>query len=190
MLNWLLIFVPVTIGLEFLQPGAHTLIFLTACLAVIPLAGWLGHATEELARYTGEGAGGLLNATFGNAAELIIAIMALRKGLYSVVKASLTGSIIGNILLVLGGAILAGGLKHKSQRFNVTGARAQATLLTLAAIALVMPAAFRALAGQQAVLTKDGLSFGIACVLLVGLRTAPDLFTWHTQTTLRRRFGR
>jgi Ca2+:H+ antiporter len=167
MLNWLLIFVPVTIGLEFLQPGAHTLIFLSACLAVIPLAGWLGHATEELARYTGEGAGGLLNATFGNAAELIIAIMALRKGLYSVVKASLTGSIIGNILLVLGGAILAGGLKHKSQRFNVTGARAQATLLTLAAIALVMPAAFRALAGQQAVLTKDGLSFGIACVLLV-----------------------
>ena len=124
MLNWLMIFVPVTIGLEFFMPGQHTLIFLTACLAVIPLAGWLGHATGELARYTGEGAGGLLNATFGNAAELIIAVMAIRRGLYAVVKASLTGSIIGNILLVLGAAVLAGGLKYKHQRFNVTGARA------------------------------------------------------------------
>src|SRR3954468_1878129 len=127
MLYWLLIFVPVTIGLEFLNPGAHTLIFLSACLAVIPLAGWLGHATEELAHHTGEGIGGLLNATFGNAAELIIAIMALREGLYPVVKASLTGSIIGNLLLVLGAAVLAGGLKHKQQRFNETGARAQST---------------------------------------------------------------
>ena len=150
MLNWLLIFVPVTIALEFLMPGAHTLIFLASCLAIVPLAGWLGHATEELAHHTGEGIGGLLNATFGNAAELIIAIMALRKGLYPVVKASLTGSIIGNILLVLGAAVLAGGLKHKQQKFNATGARAQATLLTLAAIALIMPAAFHDLAGPDA----------------------------------------
>ena len=110
MLNWLLLFVPVTLALEFLWPAEHTLIFLGACLAIIPLAGWLGHATEELARYTGEGAGGLLNATFGNAAELIIAMMAIRKGLYAVVKASITGSIIGNILLVLGAAVLAGGV--------------------------------------------------------------------------------
>ena len=150
MLNWLLIFVPVAIALEFLMPGAHTLIFIASCLAIVPLAGWLGHATEELAHHTGEGVGGLLNATFGNAAELIIAIMALRQGLYPVVKASLTGSIIGNILLVLGAAVLAGGLKHKQQRFNATGARAQATLLTLAAIALVMPAAFHDLAGPDA----------------------------------------
>ncbi len=184
MLNWLLIFVPVTIGLEFFLPGQHTLIFVTACLAVIPLAGWLGHATEELARYTGEGAGGLLNATFGNAAELIIAVMAIRRGLYSVVKASLTGSIIGNILLVLGAAVLAGGLKHKHQRFNVTGARAQATLLTLAAIALVMPAAFHALAGPPNIVKEDGLSLAIACVLLIAyglhllfsLRTHKQLF--------------
>ncbi|HEY1497334.1 MAG TPA: calcium/proton exchanger, partial [Candidatus Solibacter sp.] len=184
MLNWLLIFVPVTIGLEFFLPGQHTLIFVTACLAVIPLAGWLGHATEELARYTGEGAGGLLNATFGNAAELIIAVMAIRRGLYTVVKASLTGSIIGNILLVLGAAVLAGGLKHKHQRFNVTGARAQATLLTLAAIALVMPAAFHALAGPPNLVKEDGLSLAIACVLLIAyglhllfsLRTHKQLF--------------
>ena len=166
MLNWLLIFVPVAIGLEFLNPGAHTLIFFSSCLAIVPLAGWLGHATEELAHHTGEGIGGLLNATFGNAAELIIAIMALRQGLYSVVKASLTGSIIGNILLVLGAATLAGGLKHKHQKFNVTGARAQATLLTLSAIALIMPAAFHALAGPGAAVREDRLSLGISVVLL------------------------
>src|SRR4029077_18288381 len=134
MLNWLLVFVPLAIGFEFLMPASHTLIFVTSCLAIIPLAGWLGRATEQLAHHTGEGVGGLLNATFGNAAELIIALMALHKGLYQVVKASLTGSILGNILLVLGAAVLAGGIKHKRQRFNVTAARSQATLLTLAAI--------------------------------------------------------
>src|SRR5438093_9986941 len=94
MLNWLLIFVPVTIALEYLARGSDTLIFISACLAIIPLAGWLGRATEHLASHAGEGVGGLLNATFGNAAELIIAGMALEKGLYPVVKASLTGSII------------------------------------------------------------------------------------------------
>jgi Ca2+:H+ antiporter len=183
MLNWLLIFVPVTLALEFLAPNSHTLIFAAACLAVIPLAGWLGHATEELARYTGEGAGGLLNATFGNAAELIIAVMALRKGLYSVVKASLTGSIIGNILLVLGAATLAGGLKYRHQRFNVTGARVQATLLTLAAIALAMPAAFHWLAGADGKWKEDGLSLGISYVLLIayGLHL---LFTLRTHKQL------
>src|SRR3954454_10982793 len=98
MLNWLLLFVPLAAGLEIFRPESHTLIFITSALAIVPLAGWLGHATEELAHHTGEGIGGLLNATFGNAAELIIAIMALRQGLYPVVKASLTGSIIGNIL--------------------------------------------------------------------------------------------
>src|SRR6059058_421114 len=142
MLNWLLLLVPVAIGLEFLRPESHALIFVAACLAIVPLAGWLGRATEQLAHHTGEGIGGLLNATFGNAAELIIAVMALKKGLYPVVKASLTGSIIGNILLVLGAAVLAGGIKFKRQQFNTTAARAQVTLLTLSAIALIMPAAF------------------------------------------------
>lgn len=166
MLNWLLIFVPLAVGLEFLMPGAHTLIFVASCMAIVPLAGWLGHATEELAQHTGAGVGGLLNATFGNAAELIIAIMALRQGLYPVVKASLTGSILGNILLVLGAAVLAGGIKHKRQKFNVTGARAQATLLTMAAIALIMPATFHALAGPDAAVREDRLSLGISLVLL------------------------
>ncbi len=165
-MTWLLLMVPVAIGLHFALPEANTLIFLASCLAIVPLAGWLGHATEELSRRTGEGVGGLLNATFGNAAELIIALAALREGLYPVVKASLTGSIIGNVLLVFGASVLAGGIKYKTQRFNVTGARAQATLLTLAAIALVMPAGFHALAGPQGFAREDDLSLAIALVLL------------------------
>ncbi|MBZ5618963.1 MAG: calcium/proton exchanger [Acidobacteriia bacterium] len=184
MLNWLLIFVPIAIALEFLAPASHTLVFLAACLAIVPLAGWLGHATEELSHHAGEGVGGLLNATFGNAAELIIAIMALRKGLYEVVKASLAGSIIGNILLVLGAAVLAGGLKYKRQRFNTTAARAQATLLTLAAIAMIMPAAFHYLAGAGGRIRENDLSLEISIVLLLtylahllfSLRTHKELF--------------
>ena len=183
MLNWLLIFVPLAIGLEFLMPAAHTLIFLAACLAVIPLAGWLGRATEQLSHHTGDGVGGLLNATFGNAAELIIAIAALRKGLYPVVKASLTGSIIGNILLVLGFSVLAGGIKYKQQKFNATGARAQSTLLTLAAIALVMPAAFHYLAGTGERLRENDISLQISVILLLTYG-AQLLFSLHTHKQL------
>jgi Ca2+:H+ antiporter len=188
LLNWLLIFIPVAIGLEFLMPDAHTFIFLAACLAIVPLAGWLGRATEHLAHHTGEGVGGLLNATFGNAAELIIAIMALRRGLYAVVKASLTGSIIGNILLVLGVAVLAGGMKHKEQKFNATAARAQATLLTLAAIALILPAAFHYLAGAGGRVQENNLSLEISIVLLFTY-AAHLLFSLHTHKQLFEREG-
>lgn len=174
-LNWLLVFVPVTIWLEHFRPESHSAIFAAACLAIIPLAGWLGHATEHLAARTNETLGGLLNATFGNAAELILALIALQKGLHDVVKASLTGSIIGNILLVLGASCLAGGLKYKILRFNATLARSQATLMTLAAIALIAPALFHYLAsaGRGGALTADlaqkeaDLSFEIALVLIL-----------------------
>src|SRR4030095_5658543 len=101
-MNWLLIFVPVAIGLEHWAPQQHLAIFFVSGLAILPLAAWMGRATEHLAERMGEGMGGLLNATFGNAAELIIAVTALRSGLYNVVKASIAGSIVGNILLVLG----------------------------------------------------------------------------------------
>ncbi len=183
MLNWLLIFVPIAIGLKFLKPDAHTAIFVVACLAIIPLAGWMGKATEHLAEKTGEGIGGLLNATFGNAAELIIALVALRRGLYDVVKASLTGSIIGNILLVMGAAFLAGGFKFKTQQFNASGARVQATMLTLAAIALIVPAAYHHLGGAAAVTKEAGLSLEISIVLIVtyGLGL---LFSLHTHKAL------
>src|SRR5438067_8620236 len=183
MLNWLLIFVPVAIALEFAAPESHTLIFVAACLGIVPLAGWLGHATEQLTQHTGEGAGGLLNATFGNAAELIIAGMALRKGLYPVVKASLTGSIIGNVLLVFGVSVLAGGIRHKRQKFNVTGAREQATLLTLAAIAMVMPAAFHALGDSRSAGSEASLSLEISFVLLAAY-AAHLVFSLHTHKQL------
>lgn len=183
MLNWLLLFVPITVALEFLKPDAHTLIFLSSCMAIVPLAGWLGRATEQLAHHTGEGVGGLLNATFGNAAELIIALSALHKGLYSVVKASLTGSIIGNILLVLGASVLAGGLKHQRQRFNVTAARAQSTLLTLSAISMIVPAAFHYLAGPGAQAKEADLSLEISLVLLA-VYAMHLLFSLHTHKQL------
>src|SRR5215831_16032485 len=182
-MNWLLIFFPIAIALESFAPERHLLVFTASALAILPLAGWMGRATEELADRLGEGVGGLLNATFGNAAELIIALVALHAGLHDVVKASIAGSIVGNILLVLGAAMLAGGLRHSEQHFNPAGARSQATMLTLAAIALILPAAFQAATGA----TAEGLgrlSVSISVVLLVvyllslafALITHPALF--------------
>src|SRR4029079_14853042 len=165
-MNWLLIFVPISIGLELFAPERYLLIFLASALAILPLAGWMGRATEQLAERMGEGVGGLLNATFGNAAELIIALAALRAGLHDVVKASIAGSIVGNILLVLGAAMLAGGLRRSEQHFNAAGARSQATMLLLAAIGLILPAAFQAAAGS----TEQGLgklSMSISVVLFM-----------------------
>src|SRR5579863_2477188 len=125
-MRWLLILFPAAIGLEYFAPERHLPLFATSSLAIVPIAAWMGWATEQLAERMGEGVGGLLNATFGNAAELIIALAALRAGLYDVVKASIAGSIIGNILLVLGAAMLCGGLRRPEQHFNPAGARSQA----------------------------------------------------------------
>lgn len=166
-LDWLLIFVPAAIVLHFYWPDKSTLVFVSACLGIVPLAGWLGTATEHLARKTSEGLGGLLNATFGNAAELIIALMALNRGLYAVVKASLTGSIIGNLLLVMGIALLAGGVRHKTQRFNEVGVRSQSSMLLLAAVALIVPAAFHYLASSAGAGKENDLSLEIAIVLII-----------------------
>lgn len=150
----------------------------------------MGHATEKLAERTGEGIGGLLNATFGNAAELIIAVFALQHGLIEVVKASLTGSILGNLLLVMGASFLAGGLRFSTQQFNVTAARLQSTMLLLAASALVLPAVFHhLLSGQMLEHAKlfeleHELSLAISLVLMLtyllgllfSLKTHKDLF--------------
>lgn len=170
-LNWLLICVPAAIVLRFWPGlGSDTALFICSCVAIIPLAGWMGRATEELSAHFGQGVSGLLNATFGNAAELIIALMALSKGLTGVVKASITGSIIGNILLVLGLASLCGGTKYREQKFNKTAARASTVSLSLAAIALVIPTVFHVTAengpsGWDPV-TEQKLSLAIAFVLL------------------------
>jgi Ca2+:H+ antiporter len=165
--NWLLPLVPVAIALELLAPERYLLVFLASSVALLPLVSWMSRATEQLAERSGEGVGGLLNATFGNAAELIIAFAALRAGLFDVVKASIAGSIVGNILLVLGAAMLAGGLRRPEQHFNATGARSQATMLTLAAIALVLPAAYRAGTGAEASAGLGSLSVAIAVLLLL-----------------------
>lgn len=165
-LAWLLVFVPAVLYFHYFQPDTAVTQFVLACLAIIPLAGLMGKATEALASRTNEGIGGLLNSTFGNMAELIIAGMALRAGLFDIVKASLTGSIIGNILLVLGASFFAGGVKHETQRFNPTAARAQNTMLTLAAISLILPAVFHALGGSAALPHEGNLSLGISGVLI------------------------
>jgi len=138
---YLLILVPITIAAHFFHISPLFMFFLSA-LAIIPLAKFIGEATEVLSVYTGPALGGLLNATFGNAAELIIGIFALRAGLIEVVKASITGSIIGNLLLVLGMAMLFGGTRHKKQEFNKTAAMASASMLLLAVAALIIPAIF------------------------------------------------
>ena len=181
-MNWLLLFVPLAVALEHLAPERHLAIFAAAGLAIMPLAAWMGHATEHLAEHLGEGIGGLLNATFGNAAELIIAIVALRAGLHDVVKASIAGSIIGNALLVLGAAMLAGGIRHREQGFNAPAARSQATMLTLAAIALILPAAYRATLGAGAP-ALGSLSVWISVVLL-GVYALNLVFSLVTHASL------
>ena len=175
-LHLLLGFVPLAVLADWLA-WSPLLVFGFACAAIIPLAGIMGKSTEELASRLGAGIGGLMNATFGNAAELIIALMALHKGLYDVVKASLTGSIIGNVLLVLGASLLAGGMKRERQTFDRSAAAVGSTLLALAAIGLVVPAIFHAtaesaihkaeLTPSRAAALERGLSLEIAIVLFL-----------------------
>ncbi len=170
-LDWLLAFVPVSLGLRF-WPGDHRIaLFVCSSLAIVPLAGRIGQATEALSSHLGHGVGALLNASFGNAAELIISLLALSRHLTEVVKASLTGSIIGNVLLVLGVSMFAGGLKYPVQRFNATAVRSSTTSLMLAAIALVVPTVFHHTASLRArgwrPVIEQHLSLGIALVLCV-----------------------
>ena len=181
-MNWLLVFVPVSIALEIFAADRHLLIFAVSALAILPLAGKMGHATEDLAEHLGEGVGGLLNATFGNAAELIIALAALQAGLHEVVEASIVGSIVGNMLLVFGAAMLAGGIRHHEQQFNPRGGRSQATMLILSAVALILPATFEAVEGATVSLHRLSISISIvllavyALYLVFSLVTHPALF--------------
>lgn len=166
----------------YLAPDRHIAVFVTSVLAILPLAAYIGRATEALAERLGGGIGGLLNATFGNAAELIIGTLALRKGLPDLVKASLTGSIIGNVLLVFGAAAFAGGMRHQVQRFNRTAAGHGTTMLLLSAVGLIVPAVFHYLSrGQGAPELK--LDTEIAVVLLATY-CASLVFTLRTHRTL------
>jgi Ca2+:H+ antiporter len=184
-LNWLLVFIPTSVYLEHFRAQAHLWIFLVSCLPIIPLAGMLGEATEHIAERADEGIGGLLNATFGNTAELIIAIVALCAGYIDVAKASLTGSIIGNILLMLGTAFLAGGAYHKIQRFNPIATRTQAAMLVLASIALIIPVLFHYLLPPHMIINEAALSLAIAALLVV-VYTLSLVFSLYTHTELFR----
>jgi Ca2+:H+ antiporter len=186
-------FIPIAVVLDVAGAGA-VMIFAASALGVIPTAALMGRATEELAARSGPGIGGLLNVTFGNAPELIIALFALNAGLQEVVKASIVGSIIGNVLLVLGAAMFVGGLGRDRQRFNATAASAQSSMLVLAIAAVVMPAVYElsvgtGLPGVNAEIidydaSVETLSFIVAGVLLLAyvaglifsLRTHRDLF--------------
>jgi Ca2+:H+ antiporter len=163
---WLLLFVPIAAFAAFFHASATTLFFLSA-LAIIPLAKYIGQATEELATRTSTAVGGLLNVTFGNATELIIGIFALHAGLIQVVKASITGSIIGNLLLVLGTAMVAGGAIRKKQTFNRAGAMAGGSTLFLAAAALVIPAVLLISAPTTSAASIEHLSILVAICLII-----------------------
>jgi Ca2+:H+ antiporter len=186
-------FIPLAIVLDFAHADPIAIFFISAA-GVIPTAALMGRATEELAARSGPGIGGLLNVTFGNAPEIIIALFALNEGLHEVVKASLIGSMLGNILLVLGAAMLVGGLGRDRQYFDRTAASAQSAMLLLAAVALVMPAIFELIDGNGLPLPGDeivhyprnveNLSLLVALVLIAtyaaglvfSLKTHRDLF--------------
>ena len=187
-LDWLVLAVPVAFAIRFVPAWNNaSLLFVFAGAGIIPLAGWLGRATEQIAAHTGAGIGGFLNATFGNAAELIIALMALSKGLTTVVKASLTGSIIGNLLLVLGASAFAGGLRFSHQRFNKTAARVSATAMSMGAAALIIPTVFHVTAnarpGGWSAAAEQKLSLAIAVVLFLTY-VATLLFSLKTHKAL------
>ena len=183
-LLWMLVFVPVVFAAANLRPAAHTLLFMLSVLAILPLAALLSHATESVAAKTGDAAGGLLNATLGNLTELVIAVTALRAGEYMLVKASIAGAIVTNVLFVLGMSFLLGGIKHHVQEYNRVSARMQAGLLFLATVALLIPSAVsRTEFTAGAVFTRQ-LSVGLAVLLILtyglsmlfSLKTHRELF--------------
>ena len=182
-LDWLLVLVPVSIVLE-LAGGNELLIFLTAAGAILPLAGLVGRSTDQLALHTGPRIGGLVNATFGNVTELVIAFFLILDDQVDIVKASLTGSIIGNLLLVLGLSFLLGGLKHEEQTYNGRAATIHATSLVLAVTGLLMPALF-ALGGRESFAQREVVGGTVAAVLMI-LYAAALLFTLVTHEHLFR----
>ena len=165
-INTLLIFIPLTVAFEML--GFDPLwVFLGSAAAIIPLAKWMGVATEELSYKMGEGLGGLMNATFGNATELIIAIFALQRGLIEVVEASITGSIVSNFLFVLGLSMLVGGWGKVKQEFNRTAASVNSSLLTIAIMGLVLPAMFALVSKNTGFIVLEEVSLAVAALLML-----------------------
>jgi Ca2+:H+ antiporter len=166
-MTWLLAFIPITIALEHVAGVPAPMVFFSAALAIVPIASMIVSATEQLAVRTGDAVGGLLNATFGNAPELIISLVALKAGYLDMVRASLVGAILANLLLALGVAFLLGGVRHRNQRFNPTATRAYSTMMFLAAVSLAVPSAFsRYFAPEGTIRQEQLLNLGIAGLLL------------------------
>lgn len=181
---WLYLFLPITIALEYLHTSAP-LIFLCAAFSIIPLAKLIGHSTEQIASYTGDSLGALLNVTFGNAPELIITIVALHAGLHDIVLASLAGAILANLLLALGLSFLFGGFKFHNQEYNASGLRINISMMMIATISLMIPAAFHQFNEKSAVsVNLNMINVLIASLLLLTyglylyfmLKTHPDFF--------------
>ena len=183
-MNRLLVFIPVALALEWFH-APDPWIFFAAALAIVPVAALIVRSTEQVATYTGDTIGGLLNASFGNAPELIIALVALKAGLLDMVRASLVGGILLNLLLALGIAFLAGGLRNHTQTYNAAAARVYGSMMLLAAFSLMVPSAFsQFLAPEETVRAESLLNLGLAAVLLAAygfyllfqLKTHPDEF--------------
>jgi Ca2+:H+ antiporter len=165
-LDWLLVFIPVTLALEHAGVPAPY-VFFSAALAIAPIASLIVRATEQIATRTGDAVGGLLNATFGNAPELIIAFVALKAGLLDMVRASLIGAILANILLALGVAFLLGGLRYRDQDYNPVAARVYSSMMLIAVVSLAVPSAFsRFFAPAETIRSEALLNVGLAVVLL------------------------
>lgn len=182
-LKILLLCVPLSFVGHFLDWNATTMFFLT-CISIVPLAGFLGSATEEIAAYTGPKFGGFLNATFGNATELIISFFAIRAGLFDVVKASLAGSVLGNILLVLGCSILFGGLKHKELKYDSQQGTFTATMLLFGVIGLTLPAVFTWNAPEKLLNSKYESFSIITSVIMLSIYVIGMIYSFKTQKDL------
>ena len=184
-IKWLFAFIPISVALEHAGELPPPVLFFSAALAIVPIARLIVLATEQVAFRTGDAIGGLLNATFGNAPELIISIVALRAGYLEMVRASLIGAILANLLLALGVSFLLGGVRHHDQSFNPVAARSYSTMMMLAAFSLAVPSAFsRFFSPEGTIRQEQALNLGVAVVLLVAyglyllfsLKTHPGTF--------------
>src|SRR4051812_5396452 len=167
-INWFFAFIPITVALESIHSIPPSVIFFSAALAIVPIASLIVHATEQLATRTGDAIGGLLNATFGNAPELIISLVALRAGYLSMVRASLVGAIIANLLLAMGLSFLLGGMRNHDQKYNPVATRTYSTMMFVAAVSMAIPSAFsRVFAPTEMLRQEQVLNIGIAVLLLI-----------------------
>ncbi|HMF08767.1 MAG TPA: cation transporter, partial [Thermoanaerobaculia bacterium] len=183
-IQWLFVFIPVTLVLEKVVHASAPVVFFSAALAIVPIAALIIQATEQLAARTGDAVGGLLNATFGNAPELIISLVALKAGNTELVRASIVGAILANLLLALGVSFFLGGLNHHTQEYNPGALRVYSTMMLLAVVSVAVPSAFGRLFSDSALREEQLLNTGLAIVLLAAyglylffmLGTHPDAF--------------